>query len=127
MERQDEVARVVVKAFYAVYETMGYGFLEKVYENALTLELRRRGLVVQPQCPIKVYYLGELVGEYFADLLVDECLIVEIRAVEALTASHEAQLLNYLKATRFDLGLLLNFGPKPEVKRKIFETARASP
>jgi GxxExxY protein len=114
----------VVQSFYEVYGTLGSGFLEKVYENALALELERRGLRVQKQAPIQVYYAGQVVGEYFADLLVEGCLIVEIKAAEELAVEHEAQLLNYLKATRIDLGLRLNFGPKPQVKRRIFETAR---
>jgi GxxExxY protein len=124
MRRREEAARAVVQAFYRVYGTMGYGFLEKVYENALSIELRLRGFEVRKQEPINVHYLGEVVGEYFADLLVEDCLIVEIKAVDGLAAEHEAQLLNYLKATEIDLGLLLNFGPKPEIRRKIFQTAR---
>ena len=82
------------------------------------------GLDVQPQAPIKVFYEGEEVGEYFADLLVEACVIVEIKAAEALCNEHHAQLLNYLKATDIEVGLLLNFGPKPEARRKVYETAR---
>lgn len=114
----------IIGAFYHVYNTLGYGFLEKVYENAMAIELRKRGLNVVQQVPIKVYYDGHLVGEYFADLLVEGKVIVELKAVEALAAEHEAQLLNYLKATEIEVGLLLNFGPKPQVRRKIYETAR---
>jgi GxxExxY protein len=98
--------------------------LEKVYQNALVIELRKRGLKVQPQAPIQVFYDGQKVGEYFADLLVEDCVIVELKAAEGLVDEHHAQLLNYLKATNIEVGLLLNFGPKPEIKRKIFESAR---
>ncbi|HSN76887.1 MAG TPA: GxxExxY protein [Anaerolineae bacterium] len=114
----------MIKAFYIVYNTLGYGFSEKVYENALTFELRRMGLKVVQQAPIRVYYAGELVGEYFADLLIADAVLVELKAVHALAESHEAQLLNYLKATLHEVGLLLNFGPKPQVKRKAFDNER---
>ena len=103
-----------------MYNALGYGFLEKVYENALLLELRRRGLQVEQQTPIKVYYAGQVVGEYFADLLVEGKVIVELKAAEAISPAHEAQLLNYLKATGISVGLLLNFGPRPEFRRKVF-------
>src|SRR5262249_19777627 len=90
----------------------------------MVIELRKRGLEVHPQHPIKVRYDDEIVGDYFADLFVQGCIIVELKAAEALADEHHAQLINYLKATEFEVGLLLNFGPKPEVKRKVFETAR---
>jgi GxxExxY protein len=124
MKDREVVTRIVVQAFYDVYNILGHGFLEKVYENALVLELRERGLKVETQAPIKVLYKGVKIGDYFADLLVEDCLLVELKAVEQLTVEHEAQLLNYLKATSVNLGLLLNFGPKPLVKRKIYESAR---
>ena len=120
------MARAVVQSFYAVYDTLGYGFLEKVYESALAMEVAQRGFQVERQAPIEVFYKGEVIGTYFTDLLIERCLIVEIKAVENLALEHEAQLLNYLKATEINLGLLVNFGPKPQVKRKIFETARKS-
>ena len=109
----------IIGAFYDVYNELGYGFLEKVYENALVHELRKRGYHVQQQAPIDVTYDGLLVGQYFADLLVNEVVILELKAAKAIAEEHEAQLLNYLKATEIEVGLLLNFGPKPEVKRKI--------
>jgi GxxExxY protein len=105
---------------------LGHGFLEKVYENALVIELRRRGLKVSQQAVIKVRYAGQVVGDYYADLLVEDCIIVELKAAESLGDEHFAQLLNYLKATGIEVGLLLNFGSKPEVKRKVFETAKVS-
>lgn len=122
--KHQDITEIIIKAFYVVYNTLGYGFSEKVYENALALELRRMGLKVMQQAPIRVYYAGELVGEYFADLIVADAVLVELKAVHELAELHEAQLLNYLKATLFEVGLLLNFGPKPQVKRKIFDNER---
>lgn len=122
MERykHSELTEKVIKAFYHVYNTLGYGFLERVYENALLLELREMGLFVEKQKPITVRYNGAEVGEYFADLVVEECLILELKAAEGICEEHEFQLINYLKATEIEVGLLLNFGKEPEVRRKIF-------
>jgi len=120
----EDVTRAIIQALYKVYNTLGYGFLEKVYENALAYELARQGLEVRQRWPIKVYYDGHLMGEYFADLLVGSRVIVELKAVENLCPEHEAQLLNYLKATEIEVGLLLNFGPKPDFRRKIFTNDR---
>lgn len=117
-------ASVIVKSFYAVYNELGYGFLEKNYENALAFELRERGLFVQQQAPIKVFYKGHHIGDYFADLLVENYIICELKAAEHVTLEHEAQLFNYLKATDIELGFLLNFGKKPEVKRRIFDNSK---
>ena len=122
--KHTDVTELIIKAFYKVYNTLGYGFLEKVYRNALVVELRRLGLEVIPEARIRVYYEGEVVGEYFADLLVAGVVIVELKAVKRLLEEHEAQLLNYLKATPYEVGLLLNFGPKPEIKRKAFDNSR---
>jgi len=114
----------IIKAFYKVYNALGYGFLEKVYENALLIELRKECLEATAQAPIKVLYDNQMVGEYFADILVQNSVIVEIKAVRCFAPEHEAQLLNYLKATEIEVGLLLNFGIKPEVKRKAFNNPR---
>jgi GxxExxY protein len=110
----------IIKAYYKVYNTLGYGFLEKVYENALLIELKSRGLVCSRQVPIDVFYEQEKVGCYFADVIVNDTVISEIKAAESLCEEHEAQLINYLKATRIEVGLLLNFGKKPGFKRKVF-------
>ncbi len=120
----EEVTSQIIAAFYAVYNKLGYGFLEKVYENALILELRKTELKVQEQVPIQVCYEGHPVGEYFADLLIEDKVIVEVKAADALAAAHENQLVNYLKATRLEVGLVLNIGPEPQFKRKIFTNAR---
>lgn len=122
--RHQDVTQQIVDAFYAVYNSLGYGFLERVYENSMAIELQARGLKAQQQAPIQVYYRGEVVGEYFADLLIEDKIIVELKAVASLLPIHEAQLLNYLKATPFEVGLLLNFGPLATKKRKIFDNAR---
>ena len=111
-----DLSERIITAFYNVYNTLGYGFLEKVYENAMIIELERMGLPVKAQWPLNVFYSGKIVGEYFADLLVGESIIVEIKAAKNLSSENEAQLLNYLKATQIEVGLLLNFGPKPEVR-----------
>ncbi len=110
----------IIKCFYAVYNTLGYGFLEKVYENSLLIELKLRGLKVEAQRQIDVLYADEKVGVYFADLIVEDTVIVEIKASDALCEENEFQLINYLKASDIEIGLLLNFGKKPEFKRKIF-------
>jgi GxxExxY protein len=114
--KHSNVTDRIIKAFYAVYSELGYGFLEKVYENSMTIELRAMGLEVVQQVPITVYYREMMVGEYFADLVVEDTVIVELKAARALAKEHEAQLLNYLKATVYEVGLLLNFGPKPEIR-----------
>lgn len=115
-----EITSKIIAAFYKVYNNLGYGFLEKVYENALVIELNKVGLTVRQQVPIQVYYDGKVVGEYFADLLVDDKVIVELKATKAIVDAHEAQLINYLKATNIEVGLLLNFGTEAKFKRKIF-------
>jgi GxxExxY protein len=122
--KHSEITEKILAAFYKVYNTLGYGFLEKVYENALAIELRRMGLHVVQQEPITVYYAGEVVGEYFADLTVQGRVLVEIKAARNLAAEHEAQLLNYLKATPYEVGQLLNFGPKPQHMRRAFDNTR---
>jgi len=127
--KHKDITELIIQAFYTVYNTLGYGFLEKVYQNALVIELRRLGPEVIPEAPIKVYYnpstgsgqRGQVVGEYFAGLLVAGAVLVEIKAVRTLAPEHEAQLLNYLKATPYEVGLLLNFGPKPQFKRKVYD------
>src|SRR5262245_29335045 len=118
LKYQDLTGRII-KAFYDVYNELGYGFLEKVYENALLVELVSAGLRVGQQRPVSVHYLGRQVGSYFADLIVEGRVIIEVKSAEALCEAHEAQLLNYLKATEIEVGLLLNFGMRPAFRRKI--------
>jgi GxxExxY protein len=120
-DKYAELTEQIIRAFYTVYNTLGYGFLEKVYVKALLLELKRVGLTVANQVAIDVLYGGEVIGEYLADLVVNNLVIVEVKAAKALPEEHEAQLLNYFKATHDEVGLLLNFGPKAEIKRKAFD------
>jgi GxxExxY protein len=117
----DVLTQQIIGCAYKVHNTLGPGFLEKVYENALRIELEKLGLRVKQQEPISVEYEGQVVGEYYADLWVDERVVVELKAAQALAKEHEVQLVNYLTATRIDLGLLLNFGPSVQVKRKFRE------
>ncbi len=111
----------IIKAYYNVYNELGYGFLEKVYENAFILELRKFKLKGRRQVPIKVFFKKEKVGDYYADILVEDKIIIELKAAEGLREEHEAQLTNYLRATTIEVGLLFNFGKKATFKRKIFE------
>ena len=124
--KHNDLTERIIEAFFKVYNALGYGFLEKVYESALVIELDKMGIPVIAQSPIQVFYEGNVVGEYFADLLVQESVIVEIKAAKNLCHEHEAQLLNYLKATNIEIGLLMNFGPKPEIRRKAFDNDRKS-
>ena len=109
----------IIKVFYEVYNELGFGFLESIYENAMVVALAQAGLPVSQQVSCPVIFRGSNVGEYRIDLLVAEAIIVETKAVNQLLPIHEAQLVNYLKATGYEIGLLLNFGPTPQVKRKI--------
>jgi len=119
-----ELTEKIIGLFYKVYNKLGYGFLEKVYENAMVIEFKKEGIPAVAQFPIKVLYEEESVGEYYADILVATKVIVEIKATRNLALENEAQLLNYLKATDIEVGLLLNFGPKPQIKRKAFDNYR---
>lgn len=119
-----DLSEIILKSFYKVYNTLGFGFLEKVYEKALMIELSKNGLNVERQKPIKVFYDNIIVGEYFADILVGDSIILELKASECIVEEHELQLINYLKATEIEIGLLLNFGKRPEFKRKIFSNDR---
>lgn len=115
-----ELTSEIIRRFYIVYNKLGYGFLEKVYEKSLKFEIEKTGLFVERQKPINVFYETELVGEYFADLLIDNKVIIELKTALTISEEHEFQLINYLKATQIEVGLLLNFGKKPEFKRKVF-------
>lgn len=115
-----DITDKILKAFYNVYNELGYGFLEKVYENSLLIELSRMGLCCQKQKQIKVNYQGHQVGEYYADIIVNDSVIIELKASETLVNEHEYQLLNYLKATQIEVGLLLNFGKTPIFRRMLF-------
>jgi GxxExxY protein len=117
----------ILKAFFEVYHELGHGFLEKVYQNSLYLELKQKGFQVEAQKQIKVYYKGIAVGEYYADLIVNNCVILELKAADGIVQEFEWQLVNYLRGTNLEVGLLLNFGKKAEFRRKVFENSRKTP
>lgn len=119
-----DLTDAIIKVYYAVYNELGYGFLEKVYQNSLFLELKNKGFKVEAQKKISVYYKGIEVGEYYADLIVEDLVILELKAAEYIVKDFENQILNYLRSTDCEVGLLLNFGKKPDFKRKIFENNR---
>jgi len=117
----DELTRAIIGCAYKVHNALGPGFLEKVYENAMRIELEKIGMAVKQQQPVNVIYDGHFVGQYYADLGVNERVVIELKAVRAIAKEHEVQLVNYLTATQLDLGLLLNFGSSVQVKRKFRE------
>ncbi len=116
--KYSQLTEQIIAAAYTVHNTLGTGYLEKVYENAMLVELNKRGLQAVSQQPIPVLYESVVVGDFFADLLVEDCIIVELKAIETLHTRHEAQLVNYLTSTGHDIGLLINFGSSVTVKRK---------
>lgn len=121
-----ELTGEVIKVYYKVYNSLGYGFLESVYKNAMMIDLAAAGLVAEAEKQIAVNYAGRIVGNYAADIVVNDRLIVELKAREALSEAHEAQLVNYLRATHIEIGLLFNFGKVPEFKRKYFSNQNKS-
>lgn len=118
--KHKDLTEKIIAMFYKVYNRLGYGFLEKVYENAMMIEFKKAGISAEAQVPIKVLYDSLIVGEYFTDILVEDKVIIEIKASKSISKENESQLINYLKATGIKVGLLLNFGPKPEIKRRVF-------
>jgi GxxExxY protein len=118
--KHSDITQGIIECYYSVYNELGYGFLEKVYEKAMEIELKSKGFGVEIQKPIQVYYKDQSVGNYFADMVVEGLVILELKAASNLMPQHEAQLINYLKATNIEVGLLLNFGLQPEFKRKIY-------
>lgn len=122
--KYSDLTEIIIKCFYKVYNKLGYSFLEKVYENAMFLELKNEGLFVEKQKQINVFYSEQKVDEYYADLIVNELVIIQLKAAESLCEEHEFQLINYLKATEIEVGLLLNFGKNPQMKRKVFSNVK---
>ncbi len=115
-----DLTKTIIQGYYQVYNTLVYGFLEKVYENALMIELKKSGLNALQQEMINVFYQGEQVGDYFADIIVNNLVIIELKAAENICEEHKYQLTNYLRATELEIGQLLNFGKKPEFNRVVF-------
>ena len=116
----EDITNGIIKAYYEVYNELGFGFLENVYQNALFYELQDRGFNVVPQKQMNVYYKRRRVGKYYSDILVNDVVILELKAASTLIEDNELQLMNYLKATNIEVGLLLNFGKKPQFVRKVF-------
>ena len=116
----EELTGPIIKAFYKVYNSLGYGFIESVYHNAMIVELVGSRLSLETKKPIAVYYGANVIGTFEADLVVEKKVILELKAKESLHPAHEAQLINYLRATEVELGLLFNFGRRAEFKRKYF-------
>lgn len=124
MLMQSTLTDKVLKAFYEVYNELGYGFLEKVYHNAMIVSLKKLKVPFETKKKIIVFYDGIAVGEYFPDLIVDQSIVVELKTSETLSSENECQLINYLRATEIEIGLLLNFGKKPEFRRKLYTNDR---
>lgn len=114
----------IIPVFYKVYRELGYGFLEKIYHNAMLIELTQQGFDCQSQQKINVHYQGKNIGEYYSDITVNGLILLELKATEVLVEAHENQLINYLRATTFEVGFLFNFGKNPEIRRKIFTNDR---
>jgi len=122
--KHEQTTREIIGVFFDVYNELGYGFLESVYREAMTIALQYEGLQVEREFPITVRFRGQVIGNFKADLVVRGSVIVELKAVKSLEPVHEAQILNYLRASVLEVGLLLNFGPKPQVRRLVFSNLR---
>lgn len=122
--KHGELTEKVIGAFYDVYNELGFGFLERVYHNAMMVALSDLGLRAESDVPLQVFFRGRLVGDYVADIFVERCVILELKAADDLSPANDSQLLNYLKASPAEVGLLLNFCPKPRFKRRVFDNDR---
>jgi len=119
--KHEELTSQIIESAYTVHNTLGFGFLESVYQNALIIELEKAGLKAEKEKQVRVFYEGKMVGDYIADIAVENSVILELKSVKDLHPAHEAQLVNYLKATGIEVGLLINFGQSVKVKRKILD------
>jgi GxxExxY protein len=122
--KHSELTDKIIGVFYDVYNELGYGFLESTYAEAMVVALEQAGLSVVREFPVPVWFRGRKVGQYFADLMVEGLILLELKTAKALESAHEAQLLHYLKATEIELGLLLNFGTRPQFRRLLFDNDR---
>jgi len=122
--KYSELTEQIIGIFYDVYNELGFGFLEKVYEEAMAVAFKERGINFQQQVPIPIWFHGQIIGSYDADLVVNRVVLLELKACRTLDPAHEGQLLHYLRSTEIEVGLLLNFGPRPQVKRLAFENER---
>jgi GxxExxY protein len=122
--KHSELSEVIIGVFYEVYNELGFGFLESVYRNSLQIALLAKGLQVETEVPVPVFFRGKNVGDFRADMVISGCLLLELKTAEAIIIAHEAQLLNYLRATNLEVGLILNFGPKAQVRRLAYDNTR---
>ena len=122
--KHGDLTEKIIGTFFEVYNELGFGFLESVYEEALKMALESKGFLVEQQVSVPVWFRGKQIGDFVADLIVDELVILELKAVRKIVNKHEAQLLNYLRATDVEVGLVLNFGPSAEFKRLVFDNHR---
>jgi GxxExxY protein len=122
--KHSELSEMIIGVFYDVYNELGYGFLESVYRNSLQLALLGKGLQIQIEVAVPVFFRAKNVGNFRADMVVNECVLLELKTAEAISVAHEAQLLNYLRATNLEVGLILNFGPKAHVRRLAYDNSR---
>src|SRR5688572_2564378 len=122
--RHSELTKAIIGCFYDVYNELGFGFIESVNENSLCIALRANGFVVHQQIAIPVWFRGKQVGDFDADVMINRLILLELKTARGIESAHLAQLMNYLKATEIEVGLLLNFGPKPEFKRVVFGNDR---
>lgn len=122
--KHSELTEMIIGVFYEVYNDLGFGFLESVYRNSLRLALLEKGLSVEQEVAVSVFFRGHNVGDFRADLVVNKAILVELKTAEQIVAAHESQVLNYLRSTALELGLVLNFGPKPQVRRLLLDNSR---
>lgn len=123
--KHSELTELIIGVFYEVYNELGFGFLESVYRNSMKYALEEKGLTVQAEAPIAVFFRGKNVGDFRADLVVNGCILIELKTAERIVVGHEAQAINYLRGSSLEVALVLNFGPRPAVRRLVLETARA--
>lgn len=119
--KHDKLTDAVIRTYYDVYNELGAGFLESVYDAAFVVALRQAGMCVETQVPVPVHFRGHIVGDFRADLVVNQAVLLELKACQVLDRSHETQVLNYLHATQWEVALLLNFGPKPQLRRFVLD------
>jgi GxxExxY protein len=122
--KHSEITDTIIGVFYDVYNDLGFGFLESVYRNSLRIALLEKGIAVEQEVPVSVLFRGSNVGDFRADLVVNRVILLELKTAEAIVAAHESQVINYLRATSLELGLILNFGPKPQVRRLLLDNVR---
>ena len=122
MMKHQELTQQIIEAAFLVHKILGYGFLEKVYQNALMIELAKRGIRAESERPLKIHYESDIVGDYICDIVVEDKVILELKAVKEINKIHEVQLVNYLKGTGIEVGLLINFGPSVQIKRKVLDS-----